>query len=309
MAIVVIRNDEKTPQWVSLLQAQDPEIPVYAYGPAVPRKAITMAAVWKHPQGSTAEFPNLKGIHGLGAGVDFILEDPDRDPALPVMRVVDPYLASDMAEYILALVMSHLRQLPEYGRDKANSAWHPRPYNRIANLRVGIMGLGQLGMAVARLLAKTGFPLSGWARTPKPDPGFPVFHGAAGQAEFLSGCDVLVCLLPLTPATRGILDRKLFSNLPAGALMINVARGPLLEEADLLLALDAGNLSAAWLDVFHEEPLPAGHPFWKHPRVNITPHIASVSDPASVAGQIITNYKALMTGAPLRHQVDLQRGY
>lgn len=309
MALVVIRNDDKTDRWLAAFKKADPTLAVYDYRQPHPREEVRMAAVWKHPAGSLAEYPNLVAVHGLGAGVDFILEDPDLNPSWPVLRVTDPYLASDMAEYILAQVMAHLRQLPEYHADQAGSVWHPRPYQRIGEVTVGLMGLGTLGMATASLLTACGFVCCGWTRASQPEVSFPVYSGTDGMKAFLGSSQVLVCLLPLTPYTRGILNRETFGALPQGAYVINVARGPLLTESHLLEALERGQLSGACLDVFSEEPLPAGHPFWKHPRIQMTPHIASVSEPASVVPQVIGNYRALLNGEKLRNEVSRKRGY
>lgn len=268
-----------------------------------------MVGVWKHPQGSLGEYPDLLGVHCLGAGVDFILEDPDLPEGLPVLRVVDPYLASDMAEYVLAQILSGLRQLPAYTRDQLSQTWNPRPYSRIEDVRVGIMGLGTLGKAVADLLVRAGFDVRGWTARSRPDTGYPVFQGPEARQAFLSESDILVCLLPLTPDTRGILNQEVFDQLPAGTRLINVARGPLLNEEDLLQALDAGRVAHACLDVFSQEPLPKGHSFWQHPRISMTPHVASVSEPESVAAQLIANYRALLAGDPLTNEVSRERGY
>jgi glyoxylate/hydroxypyruvate reductase A len=291
------------------LQGAAPDIPVYGMGEEIPAESIAMAAVWKHPAGSLSCFPNLKGIHCLGAGVDFILEDGSIPQTLPVMRVVDPFLASDMAEYVLAQVMASLKDLHRYKRDQVSTDWHPRPYRRIEEVTVGIMGLGTLGRAVAELLGTAGFSLVGWTRASQPEVDFPTFSGLDQKKPFLEKSDILVCLLPLTPDTRSILDYDLLSGLPRGALLINVARGPLLVDEDLIRTLDSGWLSGACLDVFHTEPLPKDHPFWEHPGVHITPHVASVSDPESVAPQIIDNYRRLMAGQPLKNQVSRKRGY
>ncbi|WP_088341160.1 2-hydroxyacid dehydrogenase [Robiginitalea sediminis] len=308
MAIAVLRNDDKTNAWRSLLRSKAPDIPVYDYKDSFPKEEIRMAAVWKHPAGSLSAFPNLLGIQGLGAGVDFILEDPDADPGIPVMRVVDPYLASDMAEYVLAQIMAYLRGLYVHASDKGQKKWNPAPYRRIEDLRVGIMGMGQLGTAVAGLLGRTGFRVQGWARTPK-NASVEVYHGPKGLPDFLQQSDVLVCLLPLTPETQGILSASLLEGLPQGAFLINVARGPLLVDQDLIDALDTGRLSAACLDVFHQEPLPREHLFWEHPNVWITPHVASVTDPDSVADQVIRNYRALIEGRPPENLIDRRKGY
>lgn len=309
MALVVIRNDDKTDRWIKAFREADPTIEVFDYARPHPKAAVTMAAVWKHPKGSLAEYPNLTAVHGLGAGVDFILEDPDLRPEWPVLRVTDPYLAADMAEYILAQVLAYLRQLPEYQTDKTNAIWAPRPYRRIGDVTVGLMGLGTLGRAAARLLTDAGFRCSGWTRHSKPEVDFPVFSGPQGMSPFLASSDVLVCLLPLTPQTRGILNREVFASLPQGAYLMNVARGPLLVEAHLLEALENGKLSGACLDVFAQEPLPGTHPFWKHRAIQITPHIASVSEPGSVVPQILANYQALLQGGKLHNLVSRGQGY
>lgn len=309
MAIVILRNDDLVNRWKEALQQAAPDIPVYAMGEEVPPEAIQMAAVWKHPPGSLGAFPSLRGIHCLGAGVDFILEDKSIPEELPVMRVVDPFLASDMAEYVLAQVMAYLKGIHRYKGDQISGRWLPKPYNRIGDVTVGVMGLGTLGRSVAELLVNIGFSLIGWTRASDPEVDFPTFRGDEERTAFLEQSDILVCLLPLTPDTRGILDYSLLSRLPGGALLINVARGPLVVEEDLIRALDEGLLSGACLDVFHTEPLPASHPFWKHDRVHMTPHVASVSDPDSVAPQIIENYRRLIGGEPLKNEVSRKRGY
>ena len=309
MAIVILRNDNLINRWKIALQKAAPDIPVYGMGEEVPAGAIEMAAVWKHPPGSLGGYPNLKGIHCLGAGVDFILEDGSIRETLPVMRVVDPFLASDMAEYVLAQVMAYLKDIHRYKQDQIQGTWNPRPYRRVGDVTVGIMGLGTLGRAVAGLLQKAGFSLVGWTRASDPAVNFPTFRGEGERKPFLEQADILVCLLPLTPDTRGILDYQLLSSLPKGALLVNVARGPLLVDEDLIRTLEEGLLSGACLDVFHTEPLPPSHPFWKHPNVHISPHVASVSDPDSVAPQIIENYRRLTGGRPLKNEVSRERGY
>ncbi len=309
MALVVIRNDDKTDRWIAAFRKADPNLVVYDYQQPHPREEVRMAAVWKHPAGSLIQYPNLGAVHGLGAGVDFILEDPDLNPAWPVLRVTDPFLAADMAEYILAQVLAYLRQLPEYQSDKARNVWNPRPYRRIRDLTIGLMGLGALGTAAARLLTDCGFSCCGWTRGSNPGVAFPVYSGPGGMKDFLASSQVLVCLLPLTPQTRGILNLETFGALPRGAFVINVARGPLLVESHLLEDLKSGQLAGACLDVFAEEPLPVDHPFWKHPGIQMTPHIASVSEPASVVPQILANYRAFLSGKKLLNEVSRQRGY
>ncbi len=309
MAIVILRNDGLVDVWKAALNAQAPDIPVYGSGEDIPRSDIKMAAVWKHPPGSLKSYPNLQGIQGLGAGVDFIFDDAEIRKDLPIMRVVDPYLASDMAEFVLALTTGMLKRIQDYKYNESLSLWKPKTYQRFKEVTVGIMGLGKLGLAVAESLKSVGFSVVGWTRNSVPAVNFPVFRGGGERINFLNRSQVLVCLLPLTPETRGILNRDVFNALPRGARLINVARGPLLVDGELLNALDQGMLSEACLDVFHAEPLPADHPFWKHPAVHITPHIASVSDPKSVAPQIISNYRRLLRGESPENLVSRNAGY
>lgn len=309
MAIVILRNDEKTGLWKAALKKHRPDIPVYGPGDAFDPGEVKMAAVWKHPPGSLSAFPNLLGIHGLGAGVDFIMEDETISAEIPVMRVVDPYLASDMAEFVLAEIAGILKRLQRYKYNEASALWQPEAYKRFSEVTVGIMGLGELGLVVAASLRSIGMSVVGWTRNSTPEVAFPVYSGISGRTDFLKQAEVLVCLLPLTPQTRGILNTEVFRNLPFGASLINVARGPLLVDDDLLHALDQGLLSEACLDVFHNEPLPGEHPFWKHPSVHITPHIASVSHPDSVAPQILSNYNKLLTGDTPANLVSRKAGY
>ena len=309
MAIVILRNDRRVERWKAALSSHAPDIPIYGTGEQIPVQEIKMAAVWKHPPGSLATFPNLLGIQGLGAGVDFIFEDSSIPNYLPVMRIVDPFLASDMAEFVLAVITGMLKELPHYKYNESLALWKPKMYQRFKEVTIGIMGLGKLGMAVTESLQRAGFSVVGWTRNSVPEVNFPVFRGTPERKAFLNSSQVLVCLLPLTPETRGILNKDVFRDLPKGARLLNVARGPLLQDADLLAALDTGRLSEACLDVFHAEPLPQNHPFWRHPSIHITPHIASVSDPDSVAPQIIANYRRLLNGMPPENQVSRTAGY
>lgn len=309
MGIVIIRQDEKIALWKEALLASDPEIPIYSFLDEHPREQIDMALVWKHPKGSLQHYPNLKCIASFGAGVDFIFEDKNRPLDLPITRVVDPKLASDMSEFVLGQILSHLKHFNQYKIDQLNKVWEMRSYQRIEDVCVGIMGLGALGMTLAKDLQKLNFRLIGWANSPKENIAIPVFTGKEQGSEFLSKSDILVCLLPLTEKTAGILNEKLFRKLPKGAYIINVARGGHLVDNDLLKMIDEGHLSGASLDVFHAEPLKANHPFWNHPKIHITPHIASVSDIASVTPQLIENYHRLQSGLPLNNLVSGIKGY
>ncbi len=309
MAIVLIRQDGKIASWQKALQESSPGTAVYSYLEEHPREAITMAIVWKHPHGSLKGYPNLKCIASFGAGVDFIFEDPARPAGITLTRVVDPKLAGDMSEFVLAQIFSHLKHLKTYAIEQEKRIWQPREYLRIEGTVVGIMGVGALGSVLARDLVRFGFYVQGWVSSIKSDNEIPLFAGADTLAAFLEKVNILVCLLPLTEETRGILNKKLFSMLPRGAFVINVARGGHLVDKDLLEMLSSGHLAGAALDVFHEEPLPQNHPFWGHPAIHLTPHIASVSDQESVIPQLLGNYDRLMTGRPLENVVSMDKGY
>jgi glyoxylate/hydroxypyruvate reductase A len=268
-----------------------------------------MAIVWKHPPDSLSSYPNLELVASFGAGVDFIFEDPELPAGIPVTRVVDPVLASDMSEYVLAQILSYLKHLKTYTLEQQTREWKPRQYGRISSEVVGIMGVGALGSVLANDLIKVGFRVQGWVSSSKPEASFPVFAGNDQLNEFLAASTILVCLLPLTPATRGILNSALFLQLPKGAFLINVARGGHLVDNDLIEMLNNGHLSGAALDVFHNEPLPESHPFWEHPLIHFTPHVASVSDQESVIPQLLENYRRLCDGSPLINMVSRDKGY
>ncbi|TDS15030.1 glyoxylate/hydroxypyruvate reductase A [Maribacter caenipelagi] len=309
MAIVVIRQDNKIDVWKNALQKADSSIKVYSYLESHPKDEITMAVIWKHPTGTLANYPNLKCIASAGAGVDYIFEDNTRPKNIPITRIVDTFLAGDMSEHILSVLLAYLKNLNIYKLDQVAHVWEPKSYLRIKDVTVGILGLGELGALTASDLTRFGFKVQGWSRSKKNIEGVRTFFGADEQQEFLKTTNVLVCLLPLTTATEGILNKELLSQLPKNAYVINVARGGHLVDEDLIDLLDSVHLSGACLDVYHTEPLPKTHPFWDHKRVHMTPHYASVSDTNSVIPQIIENYKRLNSGEKLQNLVDSDKGY
>ena len=309
MALVIIRQDGKIDLWKEALLAYQPGLEVYSYLENHPKDRIEMALVWKHPNGSLADYPNLKLIASSGAGVDFIFEDDTAPKNLPITRVVDDMLAKDMSEHVLAVIFSHLKNLDRYRINQTKGIWQPMQYNRISDFTVGIMGLGALGKELATDLVKYGFKVQGWANSKKDIDGVSCFAGESGFSGFLETTQILVCLLPLTNATTGILNKELFKQLPKGAFVINVARGGHLVDEDLLEMLNNGHLSGAGLDVYHQEPLPKEHPFWSHEKIQMTPHYASVSDTNSVVPQILENYDRLTNGSPLLNEVVMDKGY
>lgn len=273
------------------------------------KAAIDYALVWQPEPGLLASLPNLKLIVGLGAGVDHLLGDPLLPKAVPIVRLVDPYMTHAMSEYVALSVLRLHRQDLDYLAQQRARIWVERVQQNAAERRVGILGFGTLGQDASRKLKALGFEVAGWSRGAKVVPGFATFAGAAGFGQFLARSDILVCLLPLTPETDGILNATAFARLPRGAGLVNAGRGGHLIEADLIAALGSGQLSGAVLDVVRQEPLPAEHPFWVHPRIILTPHIAAETHPPTAAAIIRDAVGRFEAGLPVANQVDLTRGY
>ncbi len=309
MALCIISPNRDPKPWIQAFQKLAPDLDVRVWPDDQPREAVKFTLVWKHPKGIFSEFPNLKAICSMGAGVDHLFADPTLPESVPMARIVDENLLEDMWEHTLALVLSHLRRLEIYKDYQKKSHWEPVPYGSVRETHIGIMGLGQLGSGVAKKLAAFGFTVSGWSASEKNIPGVKSFVGDAELEDFLGTPDFLICLLPLTKATEGIMNKNLFRKVKKGGVVINLARGPLMKEEDLIPALDSKHLAHAYLDVFVKEPLPKDHPFWGHPKISITPHVASISDPTSVARQVVENYQRATTGKPLKNKVDFARGY
>lgn len=309
MAIVIIRQDDKIEMWQNALRAADSEIRVYSFLEDHPTDEIDMALIWKHPKGSLKKYKNLKCIASSGAGVDFIFEDKEAPIHLPITRVVDRYLAKDMSEHVLALILAHLKNIEPYKVDQFNKFWKPIQYQRIADRKIGILGLGVLGQVLATDLVNFGFNVQGWSNSRKSLKDVMSYAGKEELSEFLSTTEILVCLLPLTKETSGILNKELLLQLPKGAYLINVARGGHLVDDHLLQLLGSGHLSGASLDVYHQEPLDMDHPFWEHPKIHMTPHCASVSDTDSVVPQILENYRRLQNNEPFLNLVSETKQY
>jgi glyoxylate/hydroxypyruvate reductase A len=308
MALLFISADDPAELWRAELEARMPELEVRIWPDAGDPASVETALVWRPPPGALAGLPNLKAILSLGAGIEGLIADPTL-PDVPIARMVDPSLTRTMAEYVLLAVLRHHRGFDRFARAQRERRWDFSLPPQAAERRVGILGLGQLGAATARLLLSHGFPVLGWSRTPKALDGVTSYAGHGELHAFLHQADILVCLLPLTAETRGILDAETFAGLPHGAALINVGRGAHLVDADLLAALDSGHLSGATLDVFAHEPLPPESPLWQHPKVLVTPHIASYSVPAIAADGVVENIRRALAGRPLDHAVDRGRGY
>lgn len=312
-AIVYISLSEAPEPWLEALKRIMTEVDfgrdVHVW-PDVPEPdAVDIAIVWRPPPGALKTFPNLKAVINLGAGVDALLADETYPASVPLVRMVDPALTRHMSEFVVHRVLHFHRKLHLYDRMQRDHDWRELVQDDTLQKRVGILGLGHLGTDAAHRLAPFGFELAGWSRTEKHIDGVDSFYGEAGLEPFLARTDILVCLLPLTAETEGILNARTLAALPRGAYVINAGRGPQMVETDLLAALDSGHIAGAALDVFCEEPQPDDSPFWDHPKVLLTPHIASLSSATSAAEEIAANIRRIRRGEKPNDVVDLNAGY
>jgi glyoxylate/hydroxypyruvate reductase A len=280
------------------------------YWPEIGDKtAIEHALVWHPEPGMLASLPNLKLIVSLGAGVDHILRDPALPRGVPILRLVDPYMTRAMSEYVVLQVLRLHRQDFDYRAQQGAAEWRERDQKNAEERSVGILGFGTLGQDAGRKLQALGFDVAGWGRSERSVPGFTTYAGASGLGALLAHSEILVSLLPMTPETESILDAALFARLPRGAGLVSAGRGRHLVEADLLAALASGQLSAAVLDVFRDEPLPLAHPFWRHPRIVVTPHVAAETHPPTALPIIAAAIRDFAAGLPVANLVDPAQGY
>jgi glyoxylate/hydroxypyruvate reductase A len=294
-------------EWQAAFAACAPQLDVRWWDdPAVDPASVEYALVWAPEPGRLKDFANLKLVISSGAGVDHL---GDGLPKVPIVRMGAPEAVWRMREYVTLAVLHLHRLWHRFAANQRARIWDELPNPEAPERRVGIMGLGQLGAAAAEALRPFGFPLSGWSRSAKALPGVRCFAGPRGLKPFLAQCDILVCLLPATPETERILDAAAFAQLPPGAMVVNAARGSLLVEADLLAALESGQLEAAVLDVFEAEPLPPDSPLWSHPRITITPHVASFPGRAARARFAADVIAAHAKGLALPNLFDPARGY
>ena len=297
--------------WLAALRAALPEARWLDEAGARARpEDVDAAVVANPPAGALAGLPRLRLIQSLWAGVERLLEDPTLPPQVPLARMVDPAMNLAMAETALWATLSLHRGFFAYGRQQRQGQWRQLPQRCADEVEVLVLGQGEMGRGAALAIARQGYRVSGWSRSARVAEGR--VRSLAGEAELtraLGSCDVLINLLPLTAQTRGLLDARLFAAMPAGAAVVNLARGAHLAESDLLAALDSGQLGHAVLDVFGTEPLPAGHAFWSHEKVTLLPHAAALTDPRSAAAVAAANLRALRDGRPILHRVDRDRGY
>jgi glyoxylate/hydroxypyruvate reductase A len=304
MAVLYLSTPERGAVFARAFAQQLPEVPFWQ-GRAPDPEAVRYLVTWTMPERLAETYPNLRLLFSVGSGVDqFDLAS--LPPRIGVVRMLEPGLAEQMREYVTLGVLALHRDFHFYIGNQRACHWHAATNLRASERRVGVLGLGNLGQAALDALAPFGFPLAGWSRSAKSIPGVDCF---TDLEAFLARTDILVCLLPLTPETTGILDASLFASLPEGARLLHAGRGRQLDHAALLSALDEGRLSAAILDVTDPEPLPAEHPFWRHPRVIITPHIACQTRAEKGAAHVIAGIRADRSGAPVAGLIDRSRGY
>jgi len=295
-------------EWARLFAERAPDLPFRLWPDIGDPAAVRYLVAWQPPDDIAVTFPNLELVFSVGAGVDQF-DITKLPPHVPLVRMLEPGITERMVEYACMSVLALHRDLVQFIAQQREQVWRELPVTHTGERRVGVMGLGLHGQAVLERLKSFGFPLLGWNRSPRSIEGVTCHAGADALPDFLGQTDILVCLLPLTPETRGILNASLFARLPRGARLLNVGRGGHLVEADLIAALDSGVLSAAVLDVAEPEPLPAGHPFWSHPRILLTPHIASTTKPETAVDYVLDAIARHRRGEDLPGRVDRDRGY
>ncbi|HEY1226399.1 MAG TPA: glyoxylate/hydroxypyruvate reductase A [Ramlibacter sp.] len=306
MRIYYFAQGTKAAPWIELLRAALPGAEVAEWAPGAP--PADYVVVWAPPQQLFDEQPQLKAVFNTGAGVDALLKL-KLPPQAKLVRLDDAGMSVQMAEYVCHAVIRHFREFDAYEAATRQGQWTFRKPRNREDFPVGVLGLGVLGARVAQALRQFEFPVRGWSRSPRQVDGVQCFAGEDQFDAFLAASRVLVCLLPLTPQTEGILNRRTLGRLQPGGYLINVARGGLLVEEDLPALLDSGQLAGATLDVLRQEPPPAEHPFWRHPKIVLTPHTSARTDREASVAQIAGKIRALERGEPVAGVVDLKRGY
>lgn len=306
MNIAIIAPGRDVSIWKEIIEKDNDNIKVEIYPDILETEKIEMLMLWQHPSGIVKKFRNVKFISSMGAGVDHILRDTTISKDLPITRIKDEKLTFSMTNYVVMGVLNYHRRLQHFQENKKNKIWDMSQPE--LDVKVGVMGVGELGGDVLDKLAYMGFEVTGYGNSPKQDFSFPYYYGE-DLTLFLKKVNVVVCLLPLTPETEGFMDSEFFQSCQRGTYIINAARGRHLVEKDLLEALNSGQISGALLDVYSEEPLSKEHPFWEHPLITMTPHIASVTNPEAAAPQIAENCQRHMEGKPLNNLIDRKKGY
>lgn len=308
MSLLLIAPNRDLNQLSEELQNIDPNLEVDIWPKVKNKDRVTFAVAWNHPKNVLGNYSNLKAVSSLGAGVNHLLNDESLSEEIKFARLITPSLKSEMAEYVLQAVLAYRQHTTRYTDQKREAFWDKYKLIPKEDSAVGILGLGEMGLSIADLLILNGYKVNGWSRSKKDVEGITSFSENE-LGDFLNSSNILICALPLTDNTHGILDLELFKKLKKPGYLINVGRGQHLIEEDLIYAIDTGFLAGAWLDVFEEEPLPSNHLFWNRPKIMITPHIAAVTDPKEAAEQIIENYKRSLSGMEMVNSVDRKKGY
>lgn len=309
MSLLLVAQNRNMEPWKKAFLKEENDLDIEIWPDVQNPDQVQFAVAWRHPPHSLTRFPNLQAVSSLGAGIDHILDDETLPKGLKICRVVDPNLTDDMKEYMLGAVLNYRLNSYTYYQQKWNGEWHPLPKKKANDFTIGIMGLGAIGLPVAKNFARLGYRVKGWSNSKKDIKGVAIFSGKTEFDDFLKETDLLICLLPLTPDTEGILNLNVFKKINHPGYLINAGRGAHLVEEDLIYALDKQWLSGALLDVFSEEPLPVNHPFWNRKNIIMTPHVSAETNPSSVATQIIENYKRTISGMPLVNEVDVKKKY
>ncbi|WP_373493002.1 2-hydroxyacid dehydrogenase [Aquiflexum sp.] len=306
MGIAIISPGRDVSNWTDIFQRLDSTVDIQVFPDIEDKESIDAVLLWQHPKGILKQFPNLKLICSMGAGVDHILSDREIPEHIPIVRIVDEKLTFSMTNYTLMGILNYHRQIVRYQENQKQRIWDMT--NPEIDIHVGLLGVGALGGDVIEKLRFMDIPVSGYGNSAKNDLNYPYYYGDQLQ-EFLDQVNVIVCMLPLTKDTENFLNIEFFKSCKKGSYLINVARGKHLVEEDLMLALEKGYLSGALLDVFRQEPLPKDHPFWQTDGIMVTPHIASVTNPDAAAPQIIENYHRMKNRQPLLNSIDPNLGY
>ena len=309
VSIVIVCPNRDMSDWVAALHSIDPTLDVEVWPEIRDPEAVEFVVSWDQPPHVLDQFPKLKCISSIGAGVEHLLNDTTRPVGIPVVRLVDDDLKQSMAEYVMLGILKHFRRFSDYRFQQEQARWKELKIPHISQLGIGIMGFGEMGQYVGNKLSDFGFKVYGWNRSGKRASHIQVYSGQDELGKFLKNSNILVCLLPLTLETENLLNAQTLSQLPPNAYLINVGRGGHLVDEDLLSALDSGQVSGALLDVFTEEPLPEQHPFWSHGKITVTPHTASITNPESASAQVVENYRRVLNNEALLNLVDINCGY
>lgn len=309
MAILFCSDSDPPEPWRQAFAREFPSMQFRVWPDHGPLEDIRYGLVWRAPAGLLGRLPNLKAVLVLGAGVDGVLRDPSLPPGVPVLRLLGAGMEAPMAEYAQYAVLHFQRHMDAYPGQQRQGVWKRIPWPLAQDWPIGVMGLGVIGGFVAKRLLSCGYPVAGWTRTPRQLGAVEVYSGMEALPRFLARSRVVINVLPLTPDTVDILDAGAFAAMPRGSYLVNIGRGAHVVDADLISALDSGQLDGAMLDVFREEPLPASHPYWRHPKVIVTPHAAAPTIFPVAQAQVIENVRRLERGEAPMGLVDRTRGY